>query len=131
MRAFAPYAAGSGISEIKCILGGFIIKGFLGPWTLLIKSLALVSQSPFVFTSQLEVDLSRPAPDYLVCVQSLSPSLQVSRSERKDRRCTSRVASGTSLEATLSDSLGVIVSFSFARTFLELHLTLVRLLQLR
>lgn len=45
VRAFAPYAAGSGISEIKCILGGFIIKGFLGPWTLLIKSLALVSRT--------------------------------------------------------------------------------------
>lgn len=44
VRAFAPYAAGSGISEIKCILGGFIIKGFLGIWTLVIKSLALVSQ---------------------------------------------------------------------------------------
>lgn len=42
VRCFAPYAAGSGISEIKCILGGFIIKGYLSIWTLAIKSLALV-----------------------------------------------------------------------------------------
>lgn len=34
VRGFAPYAAGSGISEIKCILAGFIINGYLGAWTL-------------------------------------------------------------------------------------------------
>ncbi len=43
VRSFAPYAAGSGISEIKCILGGFVIKGFLGFETFLIKGLTLVS----------------------------------------------------------------------------------------
>ena len=42
VRSFAPYAAGSGISEIKCILAGFIMKGFLGLATLVIKSLTLV-----------------------------------------------------------------------------------------
>jgi chloride channel 3/4/5 len=45
VRSFAPYAAGSGISEIKCILGGFIIKGFLGFETFLIKALTLVRGS--------------------------------------------------------------------------------------
>lgn len=44
VRSFAPYAAGSGISEIKCILAGFIMKGFLGLATLVIKSLTLVSK---------------------------------------------------------------------------------------
>lgn len=43
VRGFAPYAAGSGISEIKCILGGFIIKGFLDVETFFIKGLTLVS----------------------------------------------------------------------------------------
>jgi len=42
VRGFAPYAAGSGISEIKCILGGFIIKGFLDVETFFIKGLTLV-----------------------------------------------------------------------------------------
>lgn len=42
VKSFAKYAAGSGISEIKCILAGFIMKGYLGVWTLAIKSLTLV-----------------------------------------------------------------------------------------
>jgi H+/Cl- antiporter ClcA len=38
----AKHAAGSGIAEIKCALSGFIMEGFLGFWTFLIKSLTLV-----------------------------------------------------------------------------------------
>uniref|UniRef100_A0A915LKV1 CBS domain-containing protein n=1 Tax=Meloidogyne javanica TaxID=6303 RepID=A0A915LKV1_MELJA len=34
VKTFAPYACGSGIPEIKCILSGFIIRGYLGKWTL-------------------------------------------------------------------------------------------------
>ncbi|KAI9593142.1 chloride channel [Syncephalis fuscata] len=41
VKSYAPYAAGSGISEIKTILCGFVIHGFLGGWTLLIKSIGL------------------------------------------------------------------------------------------
>lgn len=46
VKSFAPYAAGSGISEIKCILAGFIINGYLSFATLSIKSIALVSGLP-------------------------------------------------------------------------------------
>ncbi|XP_020816734.1 H(+)/Cl(-) exchange transporter 5 [Drosophila serrata] len=42
VRMFAPYACGSGIPEIKTILSGFIIRGYLGKWTLLIKSVGLM-----------------------------------------------------------------------------------------
>ncbi|VDL94110.1 unnamed protein product [Schistocephalus solidus] len=42
VRTFAPYACGSGIPEIKTILSGFIIRGYLGKWTLLIKSLGMI-----------------------------------------------------------------------------------------
>ncbi|CAH8503319.1 unnamed protein product [Schistosoma bovis] len=42
VRMFAPYACGSGIPEIKTILGGFIIRGYLGKWTLLIKSIGMI-----------------------------------------------------------------------------------------
>ncbi len=38
----AKYAAGSGISEIKCILAGFVMQGFLGFATFFIKSVTLV-----------------------------------------------------------------------------------------
>ena len=42
VRVFAPYASGSVIPEIKTILGGFIIRGYLGKWTLLIKSIGMM-----------------------------------------------------------------------------------------
>ncbi|XP_056664700.1 H(+)/Cl(-) exchange transporter 5 isoform X3 [Monodelphis domestica] len=42
VRVFAPYACGSGIPEIKTILSGFIIRGYLGKWTLIIKTITLV-----------------------------------------------------------------------------------------
>ncbi|KAG7241525.1 hypothetical protein INR49_025430 [Caranx melampygus] len=41
-EVFAPYACGSGIPEIKTILSGFIIRGYLGKWTLMIKTITLV-----------------------------------------------------------------------------------------
>jgi len=59
--SLAPYAAGSGISEMKVILGGFVIKKFLGVLTLLVKSVGLIlsvgagmnvgKEGPFVHTS--------------------------------------------------------------------------------
>ncbi|KAK5639771.1 hypothetical protein RI129_010582 [Pyrocoelia pectoralis] len=42
VRMFAPYACGSGIPEIKTILSGFIIRGYLGKWTLIIKCVGLI-----------------------------------------------------------------------------------------
>ncbi|PAA85153.1 hypothetical protein BOX15_Mlig004466g2 [Macrostomum lignano] len=42
VRMFAPYACGSGIPEIKTILSGFVIRGYLGKWTLLIKSVGIM-----------------------------------------------------------------------------------------
>src|SRR5271154_5883455 len=41
--SYAPYAKHSGIPEIKTMLGGFVIRRFIGTWVLLIKSLGLVS----------------------------------------------------------------------------------------
>jgi chloride channel 3/4/5 len=40
--SYAPYAKHSGIPEIKTMLGGFVIRRFIGTWVLLIKSLGLV-----------------------------------------------------------------------------------------
>ncbi|CAI5442013.1 unnamed protein product [Caenorhabditis angaria] len=45
VKIFAPYACGSGIPEIKCILSGFVIRGYLGKWTFIIKSVGLILSS--------------------------------------------------------------------------------------
>ncbi|OLN81789.1 H(+)/Cl(-) exchange transporter 3 [Colletotrichum chlorophyti] len=41
VQEYAMYAKHSGIPEIKTVLGGFIIRRFLGSWTLITKSLGL------------------------------------------------------------------------------------------
>ena len=78
VRAFAPFAAGSGISEVKCVLAGFWIKGYLGLSTLLIKSLTLVSLSlkclfnlpdqsqPLAIASGLAVGKEASFPSYAI-----------------------------------------------------------------
>ncbi|ORY89082.1 chloride channel [Leucosporidium creatinivorum] len=57
VKSHAPYAAGSGISEIKCILAGFIIKGFLSFSTMAIKSVTL----PIAIASGLSVGKEGPS----------------------------------------------------------------------
>ena len=41
VNEFAPYARQSGIPEIKTVLGGFIMRRFMGMWTLVVKSIGL------------------------------------------------------------------------------------------
>ncbi|KAJ9609059.1 chloride channel [Cladophialophora chaetospira] len=42
VKHFSAYAKHSGIPEIKTLLGGFVIRRFLGTWTLVIKSFGLI-----------------------------------------------------------------------------------------
>jgi chloride channel 3/4/5 len=41
-KTLAPYARGSGIPELKTILSGFVIHGYFGFWTYIVKCVAMV-----------------------------------------------------------------------------------------
>jgi chloride channel 3/4/5 len=64
---FAPYAVSSGIGEIKVILSGFVIKKFLGGWTLLIKCVGLVLS----VGSGLSIGKEGPAIHVACCVSNV------------------------------------------------------------
>lgn len=64
VKFYAPYAAGSGISEIKCIIAGFVMNGFLEFPTLVTKSLAL----PLTIASGVSVGKEGPSVHYAACV---------------------------------------------------------------
>lgn len=42
VKRFALHARGSGIPEVKTILSGFVIKGYLSKWTFIVKSICMV-----------------------------------------------------------------------------------------
>ncbi|KAF2121659.1 chloride channel [Lophiotrema nucula] len=98
VKAFAPYAAGSGISEIKCIIAGFVMKGFLGAWTLVIKSIGL----PLAIASGLSVGKEGPSVHYAVCTGNV-----ISRFFDKYRRSAAKTREILSASA----AAGVGVAF--------------------
>lgn len=98
VKSFAPYAAGSGISEIKCIIAGFVMKGFLGAWTLVIKSIGL----PLAIASGLSVGKEGPSVHYAVCTGNV-----ISRFFDKYRRNAAKTREILSASA----AAGVAVAF--------------------
>ena len=98
VKAYAPYAAGSGISEIKCIIAGFIMQGFLGFWTFLIKAICL----PLAIASGLSVGKEGPSVHYATCVGNV-----ISRFFEKYRSSASK----TREILTASAGAGVAVAF--------------------
>ena len=116
VKSFAPYAAGSGISEIKCIIAGFVMKGFLGFWTLLIKSIAL----PLAIASGLSVGKEGPSVHYAVCTGNVISRFfdKYQRNAAKTREILSACAAAGVAVAFGSPIGGVIFSLE-VNTLLE------------
>ena len=61
---FAPYASGSGIAEIKCIMSGFVIRRFLGIRTFIGKTIGIILSS----ASGLSLGKEGPAVHVSSCI---------------------------------------------------------------
>jgi chloride channel 3/4/5 len=90
VRMFAPYACGSGIPEIKTILSGFIIRGYLGKWTLLIKSVGIMCS----VSAGLSLGKEGPMVHIACCIGNILSYLfpKYGRNEAKKREILSAAA---------------------------------------
>ncbi|GJQ76874.1 hypothetical protein Trydic_g15080 [Trypoxylus dichotomus] len=90
VRMFAPYACGSGITEIKTILSGFIIRGYLGKWTLIIKSVGLILS----VSAGLSLGKEGPMVHIACCIGNILSYLfpKYGRNEAKKREILSAAA---------------------------------------
>ncbi|XP_076807131.1 H(+)/Cl(-) exchange transporter 4-like isoform X1 [Clavelina lepadiformis] len=90
VKVFAPYACGSGIPEVKTILSGFIIRGYLGKWTLLIKSLA----APLSVAANLSLGKEGPLVHIAACCGNIFSYLfpKYGKNEAKKREVLSAAA---------------------------------------
>ena len=96
VRMFAPYACGSGIPEIKTILSGFIIRGYLGKWTLLIKAVTIM----LAVASGLSLGKEGPMVHMACCIGNVISYLfpKYGRNEAKKREILSAAsAAGVSV----------------------------------
>ena len=118
VKAFAPYAAGSGISEIKCIIAGFVMKGFLGSWTLLIKSICL----PLAIASGLSVGKEGPSVHYAVCTGNVISKFfgKYKRNAAKTREILSACAAAGVAVAFGSPIGGVLFSLEEMSSYFPL-----------
>ncbi|KAF6779145.1 hypothetical protein AHF37_01296 [Paragonimus kellicotti] len=112
VRMFAPYACGSGIAEIKTILGGFIIRGFLGKWTLLIKSVGMI----LGVASGLSLGKEGPMVHIATCVGNIVAYLfpKYGRNEAKKREILSASAAAAVAVAFGAPIGGVLFSLEEA-----------------
>lgn len=125
VSSFAPYAAGSGISEIKVIIAGFIMKGFLGARTLIIKSLTL----PLSIASGLSVGKEGPSVHFAVCTGNVISRWfsKYKRNAAKTREILTATAGAGVAVAFGSPIGGVLFSLEVFTLFLNLYYILINL----
>ncbi|KAI8598693.1 chloride channel [Dissophora ornata] len=91
VKTFAPYAEGSGIPEVKTILGGFVIRHYLGVETLVIKTVTLVLSS----AAGLSLGKEGPLLHISCCIGNILPRIfpKFKKNEAKMREILSAAAS--------------------------------------
>ncbi|KAF6234708.1 hypothetical protein HO173_007334 [Letharia columbiana] len=84
VQNYASYAKQSGIPEIKTVLGGFVIRRFMGGWTLVVKSLGLC----LAVASGLWLGKEGPLVHVACCcanlLMKLSPSLNDNEARKRE-----------------------------------------------
>ncbi|KAG0276639.1 hypothetical protein BGZ96_003202, partial [Linnemannia gamsii] len=91
VKTFAPYAEGSGIPEVKTILGGFVIRHYLGLETLVIKAVTLVLST----SAGLSLGKEGPLLHISCCIGNILPRIfpKFKKNEAKMREILSAAAS--------------------------------------
>ncbi|KAJ1969589.1 glycerol ethanol, ferric requiring protein, partial [Dimargaris verticillata] len=103
---YAPYAAGSGIAEIKSILSGFVIKGYMGGWTLVIKSLGLA----LAVSSGLSVGKEGPSVHMACCIGNvLARPFSKFRYNRAKQREVLSAASAAGVAVAFASPIGGVL----------------------
>ncbi|ORX61491.1 voltage gated chloride channel [Hesseltinella vesiculosa] len=106
VKTFAPYAAGSGISEIKCIIAGFVMRGFLGGWTLVMKSIGLTMS----VASNLSIGKEGPSVHMACCVGNvISRSFQKFRSSKAEMREILTASSAAGVAVAFGSPIGGVL----------------------
>ncbi|CAF3193547.1 unnamed protein product [Rotaria socialis] len=102
----APYASGSGIPEIKTILSGFIMYGYLGKWTFFIKSIGMI----FVTSAGLIVGKEGPFVHISCCCGNLFSKLfpKYGNNEARKREILS-AAAATGVSVAFGAPIGGIL----------------------
>ncbi|CAF9913535.1 MAG: hypothetical protein HETSPECPRED_001588 [Heterodermia speciosa] len=84
VKEYSTYAKHSGIPEIKTVLGGFVIRRFMGLWALVVKSLGLC----FAVASGLWLGKEGPLVHVACCcanlLMKLSPSLNDNEARKRE-----------------------------------------------
>lgn len=96
VNRYSVYAKQSGIPEIKTVLGGFVIRRFLGAWTLVVKSLGLC----LAVASGMWLGKEGPLVHVACCVANLFMKLfpPINQNEaRKRETLSAAAASGISV----------------------------------
>ncbi|CAO1628618.1 unnamed protein product [Parajaminaea phylloscopi] len=108
-RKVLYFGSGSGISEIKCILSGFVIHGYLGFWTLFTKSVGLT----LAVASGLSLGKEGPFVHIASCVGNIVCRLfdKYDRNESKRREILSCACAAGVAVAFGAPVGGVLFSF--------------------